>query len=63
MFGTLKGFAKFLLDSPAKNKNLNDSRHYINLNNHPVSKVALSEKSFLVYSDSSSKLIYLSENL
>jgi hypothetical protein len=58
MFGSLKGFAKFLKDSPEKDKIQQNGKSF-DLKDFPISRVALAEKCFLLYSDQTQKLIYV----
>lgn len=51
MYGTLKGFAKFLFDSPTKdNSRTSDIMKYkLDLDDEVVSRISLAEKAFVVY--------------
>ncbi len=51
MFGTLKGFSKFLFESPTKDRDssLDPSSFKLDLSGERISQIALSEKSFAVY--------------
>jgi hypothetical protein len=64
MFGTLKGFAKFLFDSPTKDTSItNESlRQKLELHGDKASYIAMTEKAFIVYSKITNNLYYVNED-
>ena len=64
MYGTLKGFAKFLFDSTSKeNSRSSDQFSYkLDLGGEVISKIALAEKAFAVYCDKTHNLYYVNSN-
>ena len=64
MYGTLKGFAKFLFDSPTKeNSRLSDQIKYkIDMNDEIISQISLTEKAFAVYCEQTHSLYLVNEN-
>jgi hypothetical protein len=78
MYGTLKGFAKFLFESPTKYKHHDTSgnsisntsrlseristKHILNLENERATKLAIAEKSFAVYCSDSRNLYYIGDS-
>jgi hypothetical protein len=60
MYGSLKGFAKFLFDSPSKDNSSQNSsqistesryvnRHKLDIGNEVITRVSIAEKAFTVY--------------
>lgn len=66
MFGTLKGFSKFLFDSPTKDNDSNEENDHhfkiLPLKKEKVSDICLAEKSFVVYTENTHKLFIVNEN-
>jgi hypothetical protein len=66
MFGTLKGFAKFLFDSPSKDDNADimatQCSKMLDLRKEKVTEISLAEKSFLVYAGDTHRLYIVNEN-
>jgi len=78
MYGTLKGFAKFLFDSPSRDSlkntdnsntsSLNHSRisdttkFKLNLGSEVISKVSIAEKAFAVYCQNTHNLYFVNDN-
>lgn len=65
MYGTLKGFAKFLFDSPTKDNSMavQAQFHQLDINKEKISMVALSKKAFVAYSADSQNLYYINDSL
>lgn len=67
MYGTLKGFAKFLFDSPTKESKYKDESEShcqkLTFNNEKINKISLSEKCFAVSADDHQKLYIVTESL
>jgi hypothetical protein len=64
MFGTLKGFAKFLFDSPSKDNSGSHDQAFkkLDLKGEKISKVTVAERCFAVYTTEKNKLYVINEN-
>lgn len=64
LFGTLKGFAKFLFDSPNKDQPNFKRKSCLNLDlrGDSIAKVAIAERAFAVYSSDSHQLYFVDES-
>lgn len=64
MYGTLKGFAKFLFDSPSKDHSRTSDIIRLKLElpqGEVVTKLSLAEKAFVVYCQNSHNMYYINE--